>query len=34
MAIIVNVADQVGQIKLSPVKALWPLFETDINSVT
>lgn len=33
MPIIVNVAGQVGQIKLSPTKALWPLFETVINSI-
>lgn len=33
MPIIVNVAGQVGQIKLSPAKALWPLFETVINSI-
>ena len=31
--IIVNVAGQVGQIKLSVSKALWPLFETVINSI-
>lgn len=31
--IIVNVAGQVGQIKLSLAKALWPLFETVINSI-
>lgn len=29
----VNVAGQVKQIKLSPAKALWPLFETVINSI-
>lgn len=29
----VNVAGQVGQIKLSLAKALWPLFETVINSI-
>lgn len=29
----VNIAGQVGQIKLSPAKALWPLFETVINSI-
>lgn len=33
MPIIVNVAGQVGQIKLSLAKALWPLFETVINSI-
>lgn len=33
MPITVNVAGQVGQIKLSPTKALWPLFETVINSI-
>lgn len=33
MPITVNVAGQVGQIKLSPAKALWPLFETVINSI-
>lgn len=33
MPIIVNVAGQVGQIKLSVSKALWPLFETVINSI-
>lgn len=33
MPIIVNVAGQVGQIKLSTTKALWPLFETVINSI-
>ena len=33
MPIIVNVAGQVGQIKLSLSKALWPLFETVINSI-
>lgn len=33
MPIIVNVVGQVGQIKLSPTKALWPLFETVINSI-
>ena len=33
MPIIVNVAGQVGQIKLSLMKALWPLFETVINSI-
>ena len=33
MPIIVNVAGQVGQIKLSPAKSLWPLFETVINSI-
>lgn len=33
MPITINVAGQVGQIKLSPAKALWPLFETVINSI-
>lgn len=33
MPIIVNIAGQVGQIKLSTNKALWPLFETVINSI-
>lgn len=33
MPITVNVAGQVGQIRLSPTKALWPLFETVINSI-
>lgn len=33
MPIIVNVAGQVGQIKLPLAKALWPLFETVINSI-
>ena len=33
MPITLNVAGQVGQIKLSPSKALWPLFETVINSI-
>ncbi len=33
MPITINVAGQVGQIKLSPSKALWPLFETVINSI-
>lgn len=33
MPITVNVAGQVGQIKLPPTKALWPLFETVINSI-
>ena len=33
MPITVNVAGQVGRIKLSPSKALWPLFETVINSI-
>lgn len=33
MPITVNIAGQVGQIKLSPAKALWPLFETVINSI-
>ena len=33
MPIIINVAGQVSQIKLSLSKALWPLFETVINSI-
>lgn len=33
MPITVNVAGQVGQIKLSLAKSLWPLFETVINSI-
>jgi len=33
MPITVNIAGQVGQIKLSPAKALWPLFETVISSI-
>ena len=33
MQMTVNVAGQVGQIKLSKSKALWPLFETIINSI-
>ena len=33
MPMTVNVAGQVGQIKLSLAKALWPLFETVINSI-
>lgn len=33
MQMTVNVAGQVGQIKLSQAKALWPLFETVINSI-
>lgn len=33
MPITVNVAGQVGQIKLPVSKALWPLFETVINSI-
>lgn len=33
MPIVVNVAGQVGQIRLSNAKALWPLFETVINSI-
>lgn len=33
MPMILNVAGQVGQIKLSLAKALWPLFETVINSI-
>ena len=32
-AITVNVAGQVGQIRLPTSKALWPLFETVINSI-
>lgn len=31
--ITVNVAGQVGQIRLPTSKALWPLFETVINSI-
>ena len=33
MPMTVTVAGQVGQIKLSLAKALWPLFETVINSI-
>ena len=33
MPILVNIAGQVGQIKLPTTKALWPLFETIINSI-
>jgi len=33
MQMTVNVAGQVGQIKLGQNKALWPLFETVINSI-
>ena len=33
MQMTVNVAGQVGQIKLGTNKALWPLFETVINSI-
>lgn len=33
MQMTVNVAGQVGQIRLSTAKALWPLFETIINSI-
>lgn len=33
MPITVNVAGQVGQIRLSSAKALWPLFETVVNSI-
>ena len=33
MPMTVNVAGQVGQIKLSLAKAFWPLFETVINSI-
>lgn len=33
MPITVNIAGQVGQIRLSSAKALWPLFETVINSI-
>ena len=33
MPMTVHVAGQVGQIKLSLAKALWPLFETVINSI-
>ncbi|MBR3245606.1 MAG: hypothetical protein IKF90_23380, partial [Parasporobacterium sp.] len=33
MPFTLNVAGQVGQIKLSQAKALWPLFETVINSI-
>lgn len=33
MQMTVNVAGQVGQIKLGQAKALWPLFETVVNSI-
>ena len=33
MPITVNVAGRVGQIRLPTSKALWPLFETVINSI-
>lgn len=33
MPFLINIAGQVGQIKLSKVKALWPLFETVVNSI-
>ena len=33
MAFTVNVAGQVAQIKLAQSKALWPLFETIVNSI-
>lgn len=33
MPMTVNISGQVGQIKLSSTKALWPLFETIINSI-
>ena len=33
MPITINVAGQVGQIKLPQAKGLWPLFETVINSI-
>ena len=33
MQMIVNVAGQVSQIRLGQNKALWPLFETVINSI-
>lgn len=33
MAMTVNVAGQVGQIRLGQQKALWPLFETVVNSI-
>ncbi len=33
MPMTLNIAGQVGQIKLSTAKALWPLFETVINSI-
>lgn len=33
MQMTVNVAGQVGQIRLAQNKALWPLFETVINSI-
>ena len=33
MPMTLNVAGQLGQLKLSTAKALWPLFETVINSI-
>lgn len=33
MDMTVNIAGQVAQIKLPPAKALWPLFETVVNSL-
>lgn len=33
MPITVNIARQVGQIRLSMSKALWPLFETVVNLI-
>ena len=33
MPFTISVAGQVGQIKLAQTKALWPLFETVINSI-
>jgi len=33
MPFTLSVAGQVGQIKLAQTKALWPLFETVINSI-
>jgi len=33
MAMTVNVAGQVGQIRLGQQKALWPIFETVVNSI-
>ena len=33
MPITVNIAGQVGQIRLAQSKVLWPLFETVINSI-
>ena len=33
MPFTISVAGQVGQIKLAQAKALWPLFETVINSI-